>query len=72
MKKESFLATDGIPGIATKGEIIKIDEDGILVGRRLPLSKYPQLMKCRHLLRAPSGSQYASPSRPPRRPRGWL
>ena len=52
MKKESYLATHGIPGIAAKGEIIKVTEEGILVGRWLPMSKYPQLMKNRQSLRA--------------------
>ncbi len=71
MKKASFLVTESIPGIAAKGEIIKVSDDGILIGRWLSLSKYPQLMKNRRSLRAPSGSQYSPPTRSPRRPREW-
>ena len=69
MRKESFLVTDGIPGIAAKGEIIKVTEDGILVGRFLPMSKYPQLVKNRQSLRAPTTNPHSPPTRPPRRPR---
>ena len=71
MKKASFLVTESIPGIAAKGEIIRVSDDGILLGRWLSLSKYPQLMKNRDSLRAPSGSQYSPPTRSPRWPRGW-
>ena len=71
MQKASFLVTDGIPGIAAEGEIIKVSEDGILIGRWLSISKYPQLMESRHSLRPTSGSQYSPPTRSPRRPRGW-
>ena len=70
MKKASFLVTDSIPGTAAKGEMIKVSDDGILIGRWLPMSKYPQLMSSRHSLRPPSGIQYAPPTRSPRRPRG--
>ena len=70
MKKGSFLVTDGIPGVAAKGEIIRVDDHGILIGRWLPLSKYPKLMNNRHLLRVPSKDPYSPPTRPPRRPRG--
>ena len=68
MRKESFLVTDGIPGIAAKGEIIKVTKDGILVGRWLPMSKYQQLMNNRRSLRPASGNQHSPPTRPPRRP----
>ena len=37
MKKTSFLVTDGIPGIAAKDEIIRVNDNGILIGRWLPL-----------------------------------
>ena len=70
MKKASFLVTDGIPGIAAKGEIIKVSDDGILVGRWLPISMYPKLMKNSDSLRPPSGGHMAPPTRSPRRPRG--
>jgi len=53
MKKASFLVTKSIPGIAAKGEIIRVSENGILVGRWLSISKYPQLMESRHSLRPP-------------------
>ena len=71
MKKASYLVTDGIPGIAAKGEIIKMSDDGIVIGRWLSMSKYPQLMKSRHLLRPASGIQHSPPTRSSRRPRGW-
>ena len=51
MKKASFLVTNGIPGIAAKGEIIKVSDDGILVARWLPMSKYPKIMASRDSLR---------------------
>ena len=70
MKKESFLVTEGIPGIAAKGEIIKTDDHGILVGRWLPISKYPKLMNNRHRLRTLTENSYSQETRPPRRPRG--
>ncbi len=38
MKKASYLVTDGIPGVAAKGEIIKVSDDGILIGRSRPSS----------------------------------
>ena len=72
MKKASFLVTRGIPGIAAKDEIIKVNDHGILIGRWLPISQYPQLMKSRHLISDFSASQYSPPTRPPRRPRRWL
>ena len=71
MEKASFLVTDSIPSIAAKGEIIKVYDDGILIGRWLPMSKYIQLMNSRHSLRPTSGSAYSLPTRSPRRPRGW-
>ena len=70
MKKESFFVTLGIPGIAAKGEIIKMDENGILVGRWLPISKYPQLMNRKDCLRVLAAGSYSAETRPPRRPRG--
>ena len=33
MKNTSFVLTDGIPGIAAKDEIIRVNENGILIGR---------------------------------------
>ena len=54
MKKASFLVTDGIPGIAAEGEIIKVSDDGILVGRWLSISKYRKLMASRNSLRPAS------------------
>ena len=70
MKKESFFVTLGIPGIAAKGEIIKMDDNGILVGRWLPISMYPQLMKSRDRLRVLTAGSYSPETRPPRGPRG--
>ncbi len=70
MKKASFLVTDGIPGIAAKGEIIKVSDDDILVGRWLPISLYPRLMRNKDSLRPPTGSHHSPPTREPRRPRG--
>ena len=69
MKKASFLVTNGIPGIAAKGEIVKVSDDGILVARWLPMSKYPKLMASRDSLRPPSKGQHSPPTRSPRRPR---
>ena len=69
MKKASFLVTDGIPGIAAKGEIIKVSDDGILVARWLPMSKYPKLMASLDSLRPPSKGHHSPPTREPRRPR---
>ena len=69
MKKESFLVTDGIPGIASKDEIIRVNDHGILIGRWLPISKYDELMKSRHLLCDLPTSDYSPPARPPRQPR---
>jgi hypothetical protein len=69
MKKESYFVTRGIPGIAAKGEIIKMDDHGILIGRWLPVSRLPQLMNSRQSLRALSEGSYSPESRPPRRPR---
>ena len=69
MEKTSFLVTDGIPGIAAKDEIIRVNDHGILIGRWLPISKYSQLMKSRHLLHVFSLDQYSPPTRPPRQPR---
>ncbi len=70
MKKASYLVTGSIPGIAAKGEIIKVCDEGILVGRWLSISKYPKLMENRDSLRPPSGSQYSPPTRSPRSPWG--
>ena len=67
MKKASFLVMRGIPGIAAKDEIVQVHDNGILVGRWLPLSKYNQLMEHRHALRVPSGSGYSPLTRAPRR-----
>jgi hypothetical protein len=68
MKKASFLVTDGIPGIAAKDEIVQVHDNGILIGRWLPISKYPKLMQSRHSLRVPSKGGYSPLTRPPRRP----
>ena len=54
MKKASFLVTDGIPGIAAEGEIIKVSDEGIVIGRWLSISKYPKLMASRDSLRSAS------------------
>ncbi len=57
MKKASYLVTNGIPGVAAKGEIIKVSDDGrILIGRWLPWSKYSKLMESRDSLRPPSST----------------
>ena len=69
MRKTAFLVTGGIPGIAAKDEIIKVNDHGILIGRWLPLSKYPLLVESRHLLRVFSQSHYRPPARPMRQPR---
>ena len=70
MKKESFFVTRGIPGIAAKGEIIRMDDNGILVGRWLPISQYSKLMNSKDCLRVLAGGSYSPETRPPRRPRG--
>ena len=69
MKNTSFLVTDGIPGIAAKDEIIRVNDNGILIGRWLPIAKYPQLVGNRHLLRVFAESQYFPPARPLRQGR---
>ena len=69
MKKTSFLVTNGIPGIAAKDEILRVNDNGIFIGRWLPLAKYPQLVESRHLLRVFAQSQYFPPARPLRQPR---
>ena len=69
MKNTSFVLTEGIPGIAAKDEIIRVNENGILIGRWLPLGKYPQLVQSRHLLRVFAQSQYFPPARPLRQAR---
>ena len=69
MKNTSFVLTEGIPGIAAKDEIIKVNENGILIGRWLPLGKYPLLVQSRHLLRVFAQSQYFPPARPLRQAR---
>ncbi len=56
MKKASFLVTDGISGVAAEGEIIKVSEDGIVIGRWLSISKYPKLMASRDSLCSASSS----------------
>ena len=66
MKKERWIVTEGIPGIASKDEIVVVNQRGILIGRWLPLSRYPELIKSRHLLRAPRPDPYRRPDRPPR------
>ncbi len=70
MKKASFLVKRGIPGIAAKDEIIRVNDHGILIGRWLPLDKYPDLVESRHLLRVFAQKQYSPPTRPVRQPRG--
>ena len=70
MKEGSFFVTHGIPGIAAKGEVIKMGDDGILIGRWLPMSKYPQIMNNRHRLRTLTSDSYSPQTRPPRRPSG--
>ncbi len=70
MKKASYLVTDGIPGVAAKGEIIKVSDDGILIGRWLPMSKYYLIMQSRDSLRTPSAGRHSPPTRAPRRSRG--
>ena len=69
MKNTSFLVADRIPGIAEKDEIIKVNDHGILIGRWLPIAKYPQLVESRHILRVFSQSQYFPPARPLRQGR---
>ena len=67
MEKASFLVTDGIPGFAAKGETIKVSDDGIHIGRWLPISMYPKLMESSDSLGPPSpasGDQHFSPRRP--------
>ncbi len=71
MEKTSYLVTAGIPGIAAKGEVVKVSDEGILIGRWLPMSKYIKLMNSRDSLRPATGSPYSPPTRPPRRPRRW-
>jgi hypothetical protein len=68
MKKTSFLVAGGIPGIAAKDEFMKVNEHGILIGRWLPLSKYPLPVESRHLLRVFTQSHYAPLARPLRQP----
>ena len=70
METASYLVTHGIPGIAAKGEIIKVSDDGLHIGRWLPISKYAKLMQSRNSLRTPSGTHSFLPTRAPRRPRG--
>ena len=71
MKNTAFIVTDGIPGIAAKDEIIRVNDHGILIGRWLPLEKYPELVESRHLLRVFSQTeQYTPPTRPVRQSRG--
>ncbi len=70
MKNTAFIVTDSIPGIAAKDEIIRVNDHGILIGRWLPLDKYPDLVESRHLLRVFSQTNYTPPKRPVRQPRG--
>ena len=69
MKNTSFVLTDGIPGIAAKDEIIRVNDNGTLIGRWLPIAKHPQLVGTRHLLRVFAQSQYFPPARPLRQGR---
>ena len=51
MTKERWVVTEGIPGIASKDEIVIVRPNwGILVTRWLPMSRYPDLMKYRDVL----------------------
>jgi hypothetical protein len=68
-KQTSFVVTNSIPGIAAKDELIRVNDHGILIGRWLPLDKYDELMRSRHLLRVFTGGPYSTPTRPPRQPR---
>ena len=70
MRNTAFIVTGSIPGIAAKDEIIRVNDHGILIGRWLPLEKYPELVESRHLLRVFSQSQYSPPTRPVRQSRG--
>ena len=67
MKRATFFVTDGIPGIAAKDEVIKLYDNGILIGRWLPISKFPELMQNLDSLRAASEDEYSPPTRLPRR-----
>ena len=70
MRNTAFIVTGSIPGIAAKDEIIRVNDHGILIGRWLPLEKYPELVESRHLLRVFSQSLYTPPTRPVRQSRG--
>ncbi len=60
MEKQRWVVMEGIPGIASKDEIVIVRPDwGILITRRLPLARYPDIISYRHLL---------SPLRPRRSP----
>ncbi len=51
MIRERWVVKEGIPGIATKDDVIIVRPDwGILVTRYLSMTKYPDLMKYRDLL----------------------
>ena len=69
MEKAAFLVTDGIPGFAAKSETIKVSDDGIHIGRWLPITMYPKLMESSDSLGPPSADQYFQLNRVPRRPR---
>ena len=69
MEKASFLVTDGIPGFAAKGETIKVSDDGIHIGRWLPISMYSKLMESSDSLGPPSADEYFVSNRLARRPR---
>ena len=47
MKKERWIVTEGIAGIASKDEVVIVDpaNPGILVSRWLGWSEYPRLVK---------------------------
>ena len=52
--KERWIVTEGIPGIASKGEIIIVNPArGLLVSRWLPLARYADLILHRHHLSSP-------------------
>ena len=69
MQKERWVVTEGIPGIASKDEIVIVNPArGLLVTRWLPLARYPDLMMYRHCLSSPELC-WDEQIRPPRLPR---
>ena len=69
MEKERWIVTEGIPGIASKDEIVIVNPArGLLVARWLPLMRYADLMAYRHRLSFPEPF-WDEPIRPPRPPR---